>query len=81
MGVLKIGLQIQTRRPRIKLFANFGKLGCIISVKNDQLSCQNPLEVSSLRVFQNIFPLAKVSFAKGKLFGAGRHPTGPEWRE
>ena len=32
-------------------------------------------------VFQNIFPLAKVSFAKGKMLGAGRHPTGPEWRE
>ena len=31
--------------------------------------------------FQNIFPLAKVSFAKGKMLGAGRHPTGPEWRE
>ena len=30
--------------------------------------------------FQNIFPLAKVSFAKGKMLGAGRHPTGPEWR-
>ena len=28
--------------------------------------------------FQNIFPLAKVSFAKGKMLGAGRHPTGPE---
>ena len=28
--------------------------------------------------FQNIFPLAKVSFAKGKMFGAGRHPTGPK---
>ena len=31
--------------------------------------------------FQNIFPLAKVSFAKGKMLGAGRQPTGPEWRE
>ena len=30
--------------------------------------------------FQNIFPLAKVSFAKAKMLGAGRHPTGPEWR-
>ena len=33
------------------------------------------------RRFQNIFPLAKVSFAKGKMLGAGRHPTGPEWGE
>ena len=31
--------------------------------------------------FQNIFPLAKVSFAEGKMLGAGRHPTGPEWGE
>ena len=27
-------------------------------------------------LFQNIFPLAN-SFAKWKMFGAGRHPTGP----
>ena len=31
--------------------------------------------------FQNIFPSAKISFAKGKMLGAGRHPTGPEWGE
>ena len=31
--------------------------------------------------FQNIFPLAKVSFAKGKMLGAGTHPTGPVWGE
>ena len=30
-------------------------------------------------MFQNIFLLAKVSFAKGKMLGAGWHPTGPEW--
>ena len=28
-------------------------------------------------MLENIFPLAKVFFAKGKLLGAGRHPTGP----
>ena len=30
--------------------------------------------------FQNVFPLAN-SFSEGKMLGAGRHPTGPEWRE
>ena len=25
--------------------------------------------------------LRKVSFAKGKMLGAGRHPTGPKWGE
>ena len=30
--------------------------------------------------FQNIFPLAN-SFAKWKMLGAGRHPTGPKWGE
>ena len=29
---------------------------------------------------RNIFPLAN-SFAKWKMLGAGRHPTGPEWRK
>ena len=33
----------------------------------------------SRALFQNIFPLAKVSFAEGKMLGAGRHPTGPKW--
>ena len=31
----------------------------------------------NLMLLQNIFPLAKISFAKGKMIGAGRHPTGP----
>ena len=39
MGKAKIGLQIRTRRPRIRLYANFGKFGCIISPKNNQLAC------------------------------------------
>ena len=39
------------------------------------------ITVADLQLFQKIFPLAKVSFAKGKMFGAGRHPTGPEWGE
>ena len=52
IGIAEIGLQIRTRRLGIKLYANFGKFGCIISVKNNQLACQNPLEVSSLsRIF------------------------------
>ena len=34
----KIGLQIRTRRPRNRLYANFGKFDCIISLKNDQLA-------------------------------------------
>ena len=33
-----------------------------------------------IRKFKNIFPFAKVSFAKGKILGAGWRPTGPEWR-
>ena len=28
--------------------------------------------------FQNIFPSANL-LAEGKMLGAGRHPTGPEW--
>ena len=37
--IVKIRLQIRTRRPRIRLYANFGKFGCIISLKNNQLAC------------------------------------------
>ena len=37
--MIKIWLQIRTRRPRIRLYANFGKFGCIISLKNNQLAC------------------------------------------
>ena len=33
IGIAQIGLQIRTRRPQIKLYANFGKFGCIISIK------------------------------------------------
>ena len=36
-----------------------------------------PKNYHTILRFQNIFPLAKVSFAKGNLLGAGRHPTGP----
>ena len=37
--IVKIGLQIRTRRPRIRLYATFGKFGCIMSLKNNQLAC------------------------------------------
>ena len=37
--IVKIRLQIRTRRPRIRIYADFGKFGCIISVKNNQLAC------------------------------------------
>ena len=39
MGIVKIRLQIRTCRPGIRLCANFGKFGCIISVKKNQLAC------------------------------------------
>ena len=39
IGIVQIGLQIRTRRPRIRLYANFGKFGCIISPKKNQLAC------------------------------------------
>ena len=39
MEIAKIRLQIRTRRPRIRLYANFGQFGCIISLKNNQLAC------------------------------------------
>ena len=42
---------------------------------------ENQDNIISLHRFQNIFPLAKLSFAKGKMLGAGRHPTGPGWGE
>ena len=37
--IVKIRLHIRTRRPRIRLYANFGKFGCIISLENNQLAC------------------------------------------
>ena len=33
IGIAKIGLQVWTSRPRIRLYANFGKFDCIISIK------------------------------------------------
>ena len=33
IGKAKIGLQIQTRGPRERLYANFRKFGCIIFLK------------------------------------------------
>ena len=33
--LVKICLQIRICRPRIRLYANFGKFGCIISLKNN----------------------------------------------
>ena len=39
MELIKIWLQIRTRRPLIRFYANFGKFGCIISLKNKQLAC------------------------------------------
>ena len=37
--IAKIWLQIRTRRHRIRLYANFCKFGCIISLENNQLAC------------------------------------------
>ena len=37
--IAKICFQIRTRRPRIRLSANFGQFDCINSPKNDQLAC------------------------------------------
>ena len=39
IGKAKLGVQIQTRRRRIRLYTIFGKFGCIISLKNNQLAC------------------------------------------
>ena len=39
IGIVQIRFQIRTRLPRIRLYANFGKFSCIISLKNNQLSC------------------------------------------
>ena len=36
--IAKIVLKIQTHHPRIRLYANFGKFICIISLKNNQLA-------------------------------------------
>ena len=38
IGIVQIGLQIRTRRPQIRLYASYGKFGCIISPKNNQLA-------------------------------------------
>ena len=53
----------------------------LIRVTHLTVSGEPGLEGDLHEVFQNIFPLAKVSFAKGKMLGAGRHPTGPVWGE
>ena len=45
---------------------------------NLQFQLQTTDETFPISLFQNIFPLAN-SFAKWKMLGAGRHPTGPEW--
>ena len=44
-GIVQIQLQIRTRRPRIRLYANFGKFGCIISIKitNWRVFLSNPV--------------------------------------
>ena len=39
VGIVKIRLQIRTRRPRMRLYVNFVKFGYIISVKNNQSAC------------------------------------------
>ena len=39
IGIVEIRLQIQTSSLQIRLYTNFGKFGCIISVKNNQLAC------------------------------------------
>ena len=39
IGITKIGLEIRIRRPRNRLYANFGKFGSIISLKKHQLAC------------------------------------------
>ena len=35
----EIRLQIRTRQPRIRLYGNFRKFRCIISLKNNQFAC------------------------------------------
>ena len=49
--IVKIWFQIRTRRPRIRVHANFGKFGCIISLKNNQLACffGHPVDWSKMR--------------------------------
>ena len=37
--IVEIWLQIRTRRRRIRLYANLGKFGYIISLKNNELAC------------------------------------------
>ena len=46
--IVKIRLQIRTRSPRIRLYANFGRFGCIISPENNELACFfcHPVQVS-----------------------------------
>ena len=39
IGIAKVGLQIRPRFPRIRLYVNFGKFGCIISIEDNQLAC------------------------------------------
>ena len=53
MGIAQIGLQIRTRRPRIRLYANFGKFGCIISLKNKRLACffGHPVHFALIHIF------------------------------
>ena len=42
MGIVQIGLQIRARHPRIRVYANLGNFGCIISPKNNQLAFFRP---------------------------------------
>ena len=37
--VVKIELKIRTRHPQNRWYANFDNFGCIISLKNNQLTC------------------------------------------
>ena len=38
IGIVQIRLQFRTRRPRIRLHANFGKFDCMVYIKNNQFA-------------------------------------------
>ena len=69
MGIVQIGLQIRTRRPRIRLYAYFGKLGCIISFKNNQLACFffcNPVHEKCIKAIGDFYESAYTSLNEAK---------------
>ena len=57
-GITKIRLQIRTMHPQKRLYLNSGKLGCIISVKNNRLGClffQVTLQIKSFFLFDRTY--------------------------